>query len=195
MAPSLKKTDTRYPIVRPHSSQPAGRRRRGIPDRIDRYYVPLAVLRATDRVMRQLGQEKRECYVWWGGYFTANGEGQIVTALWPDVETDFGCVHLKTPQLVALHERLREIDQVLLVELHTHPPGAGGQNDVDAAHPGATYRGFTSVVVPAFASPLFYDLRNCHVYEYLGNSEWHQLDAAEIGARFIIEEDFIPVKA
>src|SRR6266487_3714664 len=154
MAGSKPKSGPPYPVVRPYVSPATGRRRRGIPDRINRYFVPLAVLRATDGVMRQLGRENRECYVWWGGYFTANGDAQIVTALWPDVDTDFGCVHLHTPQLVALHERLRALDQVLLVELHTHPPGAGGQNDVDAANAGATYRGFITVVVPAFASPV-----------------------------------------
>jgi hypothetical protein len=191
---SKNETDGAYPVVRPYLTPPAGRRRRTIPDRVERYYLPLSVLEATDRVMRSVGQQNRECYVWWGGYFASNGEAQIVTALWPDVDTDFGCVHLKTPHLVALHEKLRALDEVLLVELHTHPPGAGGQNHVDAANPGATYRGFVTVVVPDFGLPMLYDLRKTHVYEYLGHDEWRGLEPDEIGTRFVIEEGFVPVR-
>ena len=31
-------------------------------------------------------------------------------------------------------------DQVLIAELHTHPPGAGGQNEVVAAYDAVPYR-------------------------------------------------------
>ena len=67
-------------------------------------------------------------------------------------------------------------------------PDAGGQNEVDAAHPPATYVGFISIVVPDFAEPLFHDLRQAYVYEYLVGGRWRQLDAEEIQARFIVEE-------
>ena len=50
-------------------------------------------------------------------------------------------------------------DQVLIAELHSHPPGAGGQNAVDAANGATTYPGFLTIVVPNFANPLFYDLQ------------------------------------
>jgi hypothetical protein len=157
-------------------------------------YVPLAVIEATDNVMQRFGRERRECYVWWGGYFTPQGVGQVVTALYPEVATKFGCIHLQIHELAQLHMRLRELDQVLLVELHTHPPGAGGQNAVDAAHPAATYRGFVSVVVPDFALSSFHDLRKTHVYEYMGDGTWRQLGPNEIRERFVIEETAVPVE-
>lgn len=144
--------------------------------------------------MRRLGQEKRECYVWWGGYFTSHGDGQVVTALCPEVHTEFGRVHLGMRDLTALHSRLRALDQVLLAELHTHPPGARGQNEVDAAYPAATYPGFISMVVPDFASPCFHDLRTAYVYEYLGSVRWRQLEPNEIADYFVIEESFLAVK-
>lgn len=183
-----------YPAIRPYQSLTGRRRRRPIPDRISRYYVPLAVLEATDQVMRRFGAEERECYVWWGGYFTPSGEGQVLTALWPEAATDFGCVHLNNRQLLQLHQQLRSLDQLLMVELHTHPPGAGGQNEVDAAHPAATYPGFVSVVVPDFAFPRFYDLRHAHLYEYQETGQWRQLDAGEIADRFVVEETFLSVR-
>ncbi len=178
----------RYPDRRPYDSPPPGRRGRPVPDRINRYYVPLAVLEATDRVMRRFGREERECYVWWGGYFTADRDAQVLTAIWPEIPTTFGRVHLDLGELTLLHAELRALDQVLLVELHTHPPGADGQNEVDAAHPAATYAGFISIVVPDFADPRFHDLRRTYVYEYLSGGRWRQLNAEQIQARFVVEE-------
>lgn len=183
-----------YPDERPFWAPPDGRRRRPIPYPIARVHIPLVVLEATSRVMMRYGEEGRECYIWWGGYFSANGDAQVVTALCPEVPTHFGRVYLERRDLSALHERLRTLDQVLVAELHTHPPGAGGQNDVDAANPAATYPGFVSIVVPDFAAPQFYDLRKSYVYEYIRANEWRELKSAEIERRFIIEEPFIVVR-
>jgi hypothetical protein len=166
-----------------------------VPESIGRYYVPLPVLEVTNRVMQRFGREHRECYVWWGGYFTGSGDGQVVTAICPDIPTSYGRIHLGMREISTLHSQLRALDQVLLVELHSHPPGAGGQNDVDAAHPAAPYRGFISIVVPNFAQPCLYDLRQTYVYEYSRANEWRELDSAEIARRFVVEEAFVPVPA
>lgn len=182
-----------YPTRRPYTTASGRRRRDPIPDQRGRYYIPLSVLESTNRVMRRFAQEKRECYVWWGGYFKHNGDGQILTALHPEIKTSYGRVHLRTTDLVALHSQLRDLDQILLIELHTHPPGAGGQNEVDAAHPAVPSKGFISIVVPDFAHPKFYDIRNTYVYEYIENNEWKQLSSNEIESRFVIEESFISV--
>ncbi|HXG43487.1 MAG TPA: hypothetical protein VNJ71_01885 [Gemmatimonadales bacterium] len=164
-----------------------------MPERIGRYYVPLAVLEATSRAMQRFGREQRECYVWWGGYFTEAGDGQVVTALCPDIPTSYGHIHLGVCEIGALHSQLRALDQVLLVELHSHPHGAGGQNHVDAEHPAAPYRGFISIVVPDFAEPRLYDLRETYVYEYLQANEWRELESDEITRRFVVEEPFLRV--
>lgn len=182
-----------YPSRRPYAAPSSGRRKRPIPDRIGRFYIPLSVLEATDRVMRRFGDERRECYVWWGGYFTPNGDAQVLTAIHPEIQTSYGHIQLGIRELSTLDSQLRELDQVLLVELHTHPPGAGGQNDVDAAHPAVTYRGFITIVVPDFAYPRFYDLRETHVYEYLESNRWRKLDPLEITRRFAVEESFISI--
>jgi hypothetical protein len=192
----MKRSSSRagvFPSYRPYASPSGGRRRRAIPDRIARYYLPLSVLNATNAVMRRCGAQRRECYVWWGGYF-AGEEAQVVTALWPDIPTEFGHVHLDTRQLGAMHQRLRDLDQVVLAELHTHPPGGGGQNDVDAANPATTYRGFISIVVPDFAAPWLHDLRTTHVYEYQADGVWRDMSRAEIAERFVIEEPFTEVR-
>lgn len=183
-----------YPDRRPYNSPSGQRRRRPVPDRIQHYYIPLSVMNATNKVMRRFAQEDRECYVWWGGYFTQDGNAQVMTVIYPEIQTDFGRVYLSLSDLTKLHSKLRDADQVLLVELHTHPPGAGGQNEIDAANPATTYSGFVSMVVPDFAFPRFYDLRKIYIYEYLDSNKWRQLETNEIERRFIIEESFLAVE-
>jgi len=183
-----------YPTTAPYRPAPAGRRRTPVPDRIGRICVPLGVLECTSRIMRTFGNEQRGCYVWWGGYFCPSGDSQVLTAYCPDVPTDYGRIHLRRQHLHRLHAALRERDQVLITDLHTHPPGAGGQNDVDAAHAAAPYPGFVTIVVPDFAAPVLHDLRRCHVYEYLQENDWRELDAGDIGQKFVIEESFVLVQ-
>ena len=147
-------------------------------------------MQATDAFIRGYEVERS---VWWGGYFSTEGDAQVVTALGAETRTSYGKVHLTAPQLQALQSKLRALDQILIAELHTHPPGAGGQNCVDAAHPAAIYPGFITIVVPDFAQPCFHDLSACHVYEYISNLRWRQLNAAAIREYFIVEESGIRV--
>lgn len=184
---------TLYPTGIPWNSPPAGRRRVPVPEQVRRVYVPRAVLHATSTVMRRFGEEGRECYVWWGGSHTADGHAYVTTAYCPDVPSSFGRVHVGREKLGELHEALRENDQVLVAELHTHPPGAGDQNEVDAANAAATYPGFLSLVIPNFAVPYLFDLRQVHTYEYESEGHWRTLDPAEIEARFTIEPTMLTV--
>ena len=182
-----------YPSTSPYKNSSRGRRRIPVSERIDRVYVPLGVLEATSQVMRRFGMQQRECYVWWGGSFVADGVAQVASAYCPDIPTDYGRIYLGVRDFHALHRELRARDQVLIVELHTHPPGAGGQNEVDAAHPAAPYPGFLTIVVPDFAAPFLHDLRNCYVYRYIGSSDWQQLDRDQIAEKFTIEESLVMV--
>ncbi|MHC4398742.1 MAG: hypothetical protein ACYTG0_03590 [Planctomycetota bacterium] len=184
----------RYPTSLTSRRDLPVRRRTIAPDHILRFYLPLAVVEVTNHVMRQFGDQQRECYVWWGGYFTPEGAAQVVSAYCPSIHTDYGRIELDMSDFHALHHELRTRDQVLLIELHTHPPGAGGQNEIDAAHPAAPYRGYVSVVVPDFAYPCFRDLRHCYVYEYVGVNRWLRLDKHEIEQKFTIEDSLVLVR-
>jgi hypothetical protein len=180
--------EANYPATAPYRSLPRGRRRVRVPDQVRQIYVPLSVLEATSRIMGRFGRERRECYVWWGGYFTVADAGQVTSAFCPDIPTEFGHIHLDLSDFASLHEELRQRDQILIAELHTHPPGAGGQNAVDAAHPAAPYPGFISIVVPDFAYPFLHDLRRCYVYQYAGAGQWDELSAEEVEQKFTIDE-------
>ena len=64
----FSKSEPPYPSTAPFRTI-AGCRRIPVPERITTVHVPLAVLEATSRIMREFGRERRECYVWWGGSF------------------------------------------------------------------------------------------------------------------------------
>ncbi len=171
-----------------HETPTTGRRAAPPPGRLTRYAVPLAVLRATAMIMQQYGREQRECYVWWGGFVSDSGVGQILSCLHPDGPSHYGRVHVPRSALFELGLSLRKLDQILLIELHTHPPGAGPQNEVDANNAASTREGFVSIVVPDFGLPRFDSLDACHVHEYLGRRTWRTLDRPEIVARFELRE-------
>lgn len=183
-----------YPASPPYRTHPTGRRRQRLPPRFERVVLPMSVLRATSDVVCRIGHEWREAYVWWGGYVTPDGVAQICTALVPEIGTLYGRVAFGLSEYSQLHEQLRQRDQILIAELHSHPPGAGGQNEVDAAHAAAPYPGFLSIVIPNFGFPFFHDVRSAHVYEYIADSNWTELSRDEIERRFCIEDTIVRVK-
>ena len=160
-----------------------------------RCYLPKNVIKDTDNVFKKFGNRNAEGYAWWAGYIINEVEAQICTVIYPNVETQYGRVHLDRKLLSSMYKKLIELDQILLVELHTHPPRAGGQNDVDAANAAVYYKGFKSVVVPNFGLPKFQSLLNCHVYEYQENGVWRKMNRSEIASKIKIEETLIEVKA
>lgn len=161
------------------------RRSRPRPAAVHRFCIPSAVLQATGEVMQSHGRCRRECYVWWGGYHTRDGEAQVLTAYYPKVAAGPATVHLTTSDLLQLHQQLRDHDQTLIAELHTHP-GRGGQNSTDAANPAAVYAGFLSIVVPDYSFPTL-DLVQSHVYEYLSGGAWREWASTEKSGRLVVE--------
>lgn len=183
-----------YPVSTPYTGSKGGRRK-FIPHKPpQKYYVPFSVLKATNDAFKIFGNRRAEGYVWWSGYIVNSDMAQICTAVYPNVRTRYGCVHLDRKALSAMHKKLIELDQIILVELHTHPPGAGGQNAVDAANTVLYYMGFKTIVVPDFGLPLFYDLRRCYVYSYIDNGRWHEMNEDEISDYFVIDETCSEVK-
>lgn len=191
----MPETSEDYPAVGPYPTHSRLRRQQRIADGIRHVFVPLSVMRETSLIMGDFAAEQRECYVWWGGYCCPVGLAHVTTAYCPAIRTAYGEVHLHRQALHALHQALRKRDQILVAELHTHPPLAGGQNEVDAANAAAPFPGFITIVVPAFGLPLVHDLRRCHVYRYLMESKWTELAAEEIEQTFTIEEQFVRVAA
>ena len=184
-----------YPPFGPYPTRSRWRRQQRLADTIKHLFVPLSVMRETSSIMGEFAGEERECYVWWGGYCCHNGLVHVTTAYCPDVRTAYGEVYLDRKVLHVMHKALRMRDQLLVAELHTHPPGAGGQNEVDAANAAAPFPGFITIVVPDFGLPHVHDLRRCHVYRYLMENKWAELAPNEIEQTFTIEEQVVRVAA
>lgn len=186
-----------YPSSTPYMKKGLERRKKVIYQPIHKYYIPLKIIQATDVYMRNHRRFNAECFVFWGGYLINANEAQIVTLYYPKSISSYGRVYLSTKDITLLNQALRERDQLLLVELHTHPPGASlgteGQNSVDASNALCYHQGFISIIVPNFGYPYFYDLRNYHIFEYKSKCEWKQLNFQEIEERFIIEDSVIEV--
>jgi hypothetical protein len=196
---SLKKkqsphTQLTYPVVRPYSAPLTGRRKRIPSSPIQSYFIPLSLMEGTDKIFRKWASRTAEGYAWWTGHLNSKAEAQICSVLYPEVKTYYGRIHLDRRMMSAMHRKLIELDQILLAELHTHPPGAGGQNEVDADNAAIFYPGFITIVVPNFAKPRFYDLRNSFIYEYQHSGLWRKLEKSEISKRFVIEESLVEVK-
>jgi len=182
-----------YPSVSPYRKEGTERRKHVITQSIYRYYIPLNIMKATDSYMSSHRKHETECFLFWGGYLLGRSEAQIVTLYYPKVITNYGRVYLSNKDITLLNQSLREHDQLLLIELHTHPYGTGGQNTVDASNALSYHNGFITIVVPDFGYPHFYDLRKCYIYEYQNKGLWQELEPDQIEDRFIIEDSIIEI--
>jgi len=186
-----------YPSFAPYVKKDLQRRKKIIRQPIDKYYIPLKIMQLTDLYMSKHRKISTECFIFWGGYLINAHEAQIVSVYYPKAINSYGRVYLSTKDITLLNQALRKRDQLLLIELHTHPPGAtigiDGQNKVDASNGLCCHKGFISIIVPDFGAPHFYDFRNHYVFEYENDCEWKQLSYKEIEKRFIIEDSVIEI--
>lgn len=189
---STKKQDI-YPFSAPYFKKGTERRQCVITQSIYRYFISLHVMKTTNDYMQKHRRLKTECFVFWGGYLINNDTAQIVSIYYPKIITTYGRIYLSNKDVTLLNRSLLKHDHLLLVELHTHPPNARGQNSVDASNALCYHQGFISIVVPDFGYPIFYDLRKCYIYEYKNKGLWKQLSFKEIEERFIIEDSVIEV--
>lgn len=169
------------------------RRTRPHPGSFSRIFLPRSVFDASDVIFREHREEERECFLIWGGYPDGLGGAVVASVIHPVVNSLYGRVALERKEVHRIMECLRKKDQILIVELHTHPPGAGGQNESDAAHTMSCHNGSIAVVVPDFGAPRFSDLSNSFVYEYRTPSGWEALLRQEVTERFVIDETLFKV--
>jgi len=178
-------------ITRPYMSPGNGRRKRGIPNRIEKFYVPTAVLRETQGYIEAHGEEGTEAYVFWAGA-VADGEAYITTCVYPTANARHGGVKVPLQKMTEINLELRDRDQLVLAQVHSHP-GSARHSPVDEEKAVSFHEGFVSIVVPDFGETPAYDLRECGVYVYTVDDGWRLLDEAEVEDRFVIEETVLEV--
>ena len=183
--------DRRTRLSRPYVSPGNGRRTRGISGSIETFYVPTAVLRETQRYIEAHGAEGTEAYVFWAGA-VADGEAYVTTCVYPTANARHGGVKVPLRKMTEINLELRDRDQLVLAQVHSHP-GVARHSPVDEEKAVSFHEGFVSIVVPDFGETPVYDLRDCGVYVYTATEGWRLLDDGEVEDRFVIEETVLEV--
>lgn len=85
----------------------------------------------------------------------------------------------------ALFDVLRERNEMIVGDIHTHPGDWVGLSDIDAAHPIEFRRGLPALIIPRYAisEPA---LEGLGLHEYVGDGEWRTLDSDEINRTLLI---------
>lgn len=128
--------------------------------------VPVEVWRRTLDIVRAYGAERSEALVFWGG--VVSGEVLQVTGVYlPSHQPQGGCVRLTSEESRWLLRRLRDRDEKLLAQAHSHPGDAfhSGGDDRGAA---SFHAGYLSVVVPRFGHDVI-GVEECEVLECDGS--------------------------
>jgi hypothetical protein len=141
--------------------------------------VPQEIWEQSIAVMRRYGESRSEALVFWGG-IVAGGQQQVTGLYLPDHTPQGGRVQLTDADARWLVRRLRERDEKLLAQVHSHPGSAfhSGGDDERAA---SFHVGYLSIVAPDFARPVS-NVSDCATYEFDG-TQFVPLNLNEVGGR------------
>lgn len=179
------------PPDRAYSSPSEGRRKQGIPDVIETYYVPTAVLFETQQYIEDHGDSGHEGYLFWAGG-VAGDAAYVTTCVYPTANARHGGVKVPLDKMTEINRELYDRDLLLLAQVHSHP-GIARHSSVDEEKAASFHEGFVSIVVPDFGETPVYDLRDCGVYIYNRDEKWRLLDEEEVVERFVIDDTSIEV--
>lgn len=120
---------------------------------VQKFRVQSDSIRETLEAIRSAGREGYELFVIWSG--TSNGDAFNVAQVHVPNQTAYKletglCVRIGGPELHRLNAWLYEANQVVGVQVHSHPMEAY-HSETDDAYPIATLEGSLSIVLPFFA--------------------------------------------
>ena len=141
--------------------------------------VPVEVWRRTIEELASYAPFSSEALVFWGGI--VSGESIQATGLYlPRHPAQGGCVRLTEAETRWLLRALRDRDEKLIAQIHSHP-GSAFHSAGDDERAASFHRGYISVVAPRFAVGVD-SLSDCAVFEFDGH-HFRELSPAEIRAR------------
>ena len=141
--------------------------------------VPREVWRRTVDELRVYAPVRSEALVFWGGI--ASGHSIHVTGLYLLKHApQGGCVRLTKEESRWLLRTLRDRDEKLLGQVHSHPDTAF-HSPGDDERAASFHRGYLSIVAPRFAMQVR-DIADCAVFEFNGR-EFQELSATDVSAR------------
>lgn len=145
--------------------------------------VPAEIWQRSLDVLRLYGSVGSEGLVFWGGTITADTI-QVTTLYIPGHEPQGDCVKVTPEEGRWLLRRLKERDEKLIAQFHSHG-GLAGHSDGDDERAASAHEGFLSLVAPYFgrgvATP-----QECGVHEYDGRC-FLRLSEDEVCRRIVVD--------
>ena len=144
---------------------------------VRRFRIQASAIRETEEAIRSAGQRGYESFVLWSG--TRDGDTFTVAKVHIPEQTsyklDFGlCVRVDGSELHRLNVWLYEAEQVIGVQIHSHPWDSY-HSETDDTYPIATLDGSLSIVLPFFGRD-GWESRDIAAYR-LGQEGWVELAA------------------
>jgi hypothetical protein len=135
------------------------------------FLVDADVLSFTVLRLAEVGREKLEAFVLWGGQRRGYGVLEFTSAMYPRqkaYDTEDGLlVVVDDDSLFEVNKTFHERHEILAAQVHSHPTRAF-HSDTDDAKPIVTLLGGLSVVVPDFAK---------HAHESRDGWAWYRLSS------------------
>ncbi len=119
---------------------------------VRKFRIEASVIRETEKAIRSAGQDGYESFVLWSG--TRHGDTFTVAKVHIPKQTSYKlnvglCVRVDGSELHSLNVWLYEAQQVIGVQVHSHPTDAY-HSETDDTYPIATLAGSLSIVLPFF---------------------------------------------
>ena len=119
---------------------------------VRRFRIQASALRKTEETIRSAGQDGYESFVLWSG--TCNDDTFTVAKVHIPEQTSYKldaglCVRIDGSELHRLNVWLYEAQQIIGVQVHSHP-GDAYHSETDDTYPIATLDGSLSIVLPFF---------------------------------------------
>jgi len=158
------------------------------------FYISPLVLKATDKYLKRGGKRSLESLVLWAGRRTQNGDYCVVTCYFPSQHHFPAYVEVEEWAMREVLSQLYLRKQILVAQIHTHPPGITSPSETDRLRVSIHREGFIHIIVPNYGLIPLESLLHCSVYEYETGERWRPLSAGEIKERFIIDDHEVDVK-
>ena len=151
-----------------------------VPPTIRTYRIPASIVRESAETLRTLSGGRRESVVLWQGKLLDELTAEITGLVVPRQVT--GPYHFNIPlaERLALIEEVAEVEEFILIQLHTHPRQAF-HSPADDRMAITKHQGAVSIVVPNFGRDWQGDFVDTTVHMNLGGARWRQLLPAEVG--------------
>lgn len=164
------------------------------PSRLNRLLVGDWVVGPIEHHLRAGGRYYREEVAFMIGH-VEDSTGYVTNAILPTTYGSAVFCSLSLDVAWACHRIAKEIGQIILAQIHTHPGGWCGHSGIDSHGSVCESPGFLSFVVPHFAYfglDLLFSGGAC-IHELTNKFEWRELPQEEISERFSVVPAAFPV--